>query len=158
MAAPHSCDHLFELFQRQRRAKARNGFQLVQRSTGVSQRPPADHRHGHAARRCQRRNQKTRLVAHAACRVLVHRLLAQPRRRKLFARVAHRQRQRAHLAQRKPPQPSRHQPRRKLLQRNRSRRRARRHKTDLPLIQRAPVPFLQDQVNHVQRSGRRRAS
>ena len=149
--APHFLNHRLKLGQRQRCPVAGNRLQLVQRPAGVAQRAPADHRHGHAARRRQRRHQKACLVPHSARRVLVDRLLAQPRRGELLARVAHRQRQRARLAEREPSDPRRHQPRRKFCLRDRPVRRARRYKRNLARLQLPAIPLLADDVDHVRR-------
>ena len=60
-----------ELFHREIGAKAGNGFQLVERAAGVSQRAAGHHGHDHARGRSQRRHDQAGLVAHAAGRVLV---------------------------------------------------------------------------------------
>src|ERR1019366_1146336 len=58
-------EHAMELGHRKSHAEARNGFELVERSTSMAQPAPADHRHVESAGSDERSKHERSLIAHA---------------------------------------------------------------------------------------------
>ncbi len=104
-----------EIVQFEVDVEAGNGLQFIQRTAGVPQSAPADHRHFDPARGHNRRDDQRSLVSHAAGGVLVHLAPRDLRKVQHLARVEHRVGERGGLRTTQPAKHCGHQKRRHLI-------------------------------------------
>ena len=137
-----------KVFARERRLKARNGFELVDGAARVAEAAPAHLGDAPARRRDDGAGDERRLVADAARRVLVDRGASKGREVDLVARGRHGERKRAHLLLRHGAKADRHEHRRHLIVGNLAFRESLDHGADLAFSKRLAALLLRDEIIH----------